>query len=170
DRQSRAARRLRPGGSHHPGPCPEGGGAGGRRAADQGAADAAGDRGADRNFPRDGLARAERLHPSRAAADAGKEGAAPLAGLAEGGGRGVEIRPRMYRVSKQLWFCSAHQVRLSETQCEALHGHNYRVLVYAEAKELDRASYVLDFAELNKAAVEICGRCAHLNINDVETD
>ena len=52
----------------------------------------------------------------------------------------------MYRVSKQLWFCAAHQVRLSETQCEAMHGHNYRVLIHAEAKELDRTSYVLDFA------------------------
>ena len=74
----------------------------------------------------------------------------------------------MYRVSKQLWFCAAHQVRLSETQCEALHGHNYRILVHAEAKELDRTSYVLDFAELKKAAVEISGRFDHLNLNDVE--
>jgi len=56
----------------------------------------------------------------------------------------------MYRVSKQLWFCAAHQVRLSETQCEAMHGHNYRVLVHAEARELDRSSYVIDFAELRE--------------------
>src|SRR5215813_7479624 len=61
----------------------------------------------------------------------------------------------MYRVSKQLWFCAAHQVRLSETQCEALHGHNYRVLVWAQARELDRISYVVDFAELKKAANEV---------------
>lgn len=73
----------------------------------------------------------------------------------------------MYRVSKQLWFCAAHQVRLSETQCEALHGHNYRVLVHAEARELDRTSYVLDFAALKKAAVEVCGRFDHQNINEV---
>ena len=46
----------------------------------------------------------------------------------------------MYRISKQLWFCAAHQVRLSETRCEALHGHNYRVLVHAEARELDPTS------------------------------
>src|SRR2546425_10637956 len=74
----------------------------------------------------------------------------------------------MYRISKQLWFCAAHQVRLSETQCEALHGHNYRVLVHAEAKELDRTSYVLDSAELKKVALEVGGRFDHLNINDVE--
>ena len=74
----------------------------------------------------------------------------------------------MYRVSKQLWFCAAHQVRLSETQCEDLHGHNYRVLIHAEAKDLDRTSYVIDFAELKKAAVEVCGRFDHRNINEVE--
>ena len=74
----------------------------------------------------------------------------------------------MYRVSKQLWFCAAHQVRLSETECEALHGHNYRVLVHAEAEELDRVSYVLDFAELKRAAVDVCGRFDHQNVNEVE--
>ncbi len=73
----------------------------------------------------------------------------------------------MYRVSKQLWFCAAHQVRLSETQCEALHGHNYRVLVHAEASELDRVGYVIDFAELKKAVVAICDRFDHHNINEV---
>jgi len=68
----------------------------------------------------------------------------------------------MYRVSKQLWFSAAHQVRLSETQCEAMHGHNYRIIVHAEAKELDRTSYVIDFAELKKAAAEACGRGVRL--------
>jgi 6-pyruvoyltetrahydropterin/6-carboxytetrahydropterin synthase len=73
----------------------------------------------------------------------------------------------IYRVSKQLWFCAAHQVRLSETECEALHGHNYRVLVHAEAKELDRTSYVIDFAALKKAAIDAVGRFDHQNLNEV---
>ena len=73
----------------------------------------------------------------------------------------------LYRISKQLWFCAAHQVRLSENECERLHGHNYRVLVHAEAKTLDRTSYVLDFAALKKAAVDLSARFDHLNINEV---
>ena len=73
-----------------------------------------------------------------------------------------------YRVSKQLWFCAAHQVRLSETRCESLHGHNYRVVVHAEAAELDATSYVLDFAALKSAAVQATGRFDHHNINEVE--
>jgi len=74
----------------------------------------------------------------------------------------------MYRVSKQLWFCAAHQVRLSESRCEALHGHNYRVVVHVEAHELDPTSYVLDFAALKTAAVQSAGRFDHRNINEVE--
>ena len=74
----------------------------------------------------------------------------------------------MYRVSKQLWFCAAHQVRLSDNRCEALHGHNYRIIVHAEAQELDPTSYVIDFAELKKTANDICAQFDHLNLNDVE--
>jgi len=74
----------------------------------------------------------------------------------------------VYRVSKQLWFCAAHQVRLSEDRCENLHGHNYRVVVHAEAKDLDRTSYVIDFARLKKTAVAAAARFDHRNINEVE--
>jgi 6-pyruvoyltetrahydropterin/6-carboxytetrahydropterin synthase len=74
----------------------------------------------------------------------------------------------VYRVSKQLWFCAAHQVRLSETRCEALHGHNYRVWVHAEARELDSTSYVLDFSVLKRTALEVTARFDHQNLNEVE--
>jgi len=73
----------------------------------------------------------------------------------------------VWRVSKQLWFCAAHQVRLSETKCEELHGHNFRVLVHAEARALDATSYVLDFAVLKKAALELLAPYDHRNLNEV---
>jgi 6-pyruvoyltetrahydropterin/6-carboxytetrahydropterin synthase len=73
----------------------------------------------------------------------------------------------VYRVSKQLWFCAAHQVRLSEDRCEDLHGHNYRLVVHAEANELDRTSYVLDFARLKRAATGVAARFDHGNINEI---
>src|SRR4051812_18794673 len=78
------------------------------------------------------------------------------------------MRVGVYRVSKQLWFCAAHQVRLSEDRCENLHGHNYRLLVHAEATRLDRTSYVLDFARLKKTAVAAAARFDHGNINEIE--
>jgi 6-pyruvoyltetrahydropterin/6-carboxytetrahydropterin synthase len=74
----------------------------------------------------------------------------------------------VYRISKQLWFCAAHQVRLSETRCEALHGHNYRVWVHAEARDLDATSYVLDFSVLKQTALEVTTRFDHQNLNEVE--
>jgi 6-pyruvoyltetrahydropterin/6-carboxytetrahydropterin synthase len=46
----------------------------------------------------------------------------------------------VYRVAKQLWFCAAHQVRLSEDRCEDLHGHNYRLMVHAEAARFDHGN------------------------------
>jgi 6-pyruvoyltetrahydropterin/6-carboxytetrahydropterin synthase len=73
----------------------------------------------------------------------------------------------IWRVSKQLWFCAAHQVRLSETKCEDLHGHNFRVLVHAEAETLDKTSYVLDFGVLKKAALELLAPYDHQNLNEV---
>jgi 6-pyruvoyltetrahydropterin/6-carboxytetrahydropterin synthase len=73
-----------------------------------------------------------------------------------------------FRVSKQLWFCAAHQVRLSDTLCENLHGHNYRVVVHAEAAQLDPTSYVLDFARLKKSAAAAAARFDHRNINEIE--
>ncbi|HYZ88182.1 MAG TPA: 6-carboxytetrahydropterin synthase [Myxococcales bacterium] len=74
----------------------------------------------------------------------------------------------MYRVSKQLSFSAAHQVRLSADQCEAMHGHNYRLVVHAEAHELDAIGYVLDFGALKSAASEAAARFDHRNINEVE--
>ena len=74
----------------------------------------------------------------------------------------------VYRASKQLWFSAAHQVRLSEDRCEDLHGHNYRLVVHAEATELDRTSYVLDFARLKKSAAAAAARFDHRNINEIE--
>jgi len=74
----------------------------------------------------------------------------------------------IYRISKQLWFSAAHQVRLGNARCEAMHGHNYRVVVHAEARELDATRYVLDFAALKSAAAEAASRFDHRNINEVE--
>jgi 6-pyruvoyltetrahydropterin/6-carboxytetrahydropterin synthase len=79
----------------------------------------------------------------------------------------MTARVGVYRVSKQLWFCAAHQVRLSEDRCEALHGHNYRLVVHAEARDLDRTSYVLDFARLKKSAAATASRFDHGNINEI---
>jgi len=76
----------------------------------------------------------------------------------------------MYRVSKQLWFCAGPiKFRLSETRCEALHGHNYRVLVTRRRKRPGIGPATSSISpELKKAAVEICARFDHGNLNEIE--
>ena len=66
-----------------------------------------------------------------------------------------------YRVSKQLWFSAAHQVRLSETRCEALHGHNYRTRVAVEGGLDPETAYVIDFAELKQLMKRLVDEIDH---------
>ena len=74
----------------------------------------------------------------------------------------------MFEASEEIEFAASHQVRFGKEGCEALHGHNYRVVVHAEAAELDATGYVLDFAALKSAALQATGRFDHRNINEVE--
>ena len=74
---------------------------------------------------------------------------------------------RVHVTKDYLKFNAAHFIAYKGFR-EALHGHNYRVVVHAEARELDPISYVLDFAALKSAAVQVAGRFDHQNINEVE--
>lgn len=52
------------------------------------------------------------------------------------------------RVTKDhLTFCSGHFITFAGSQCERLHGHNYRVAVEVEGP-LDQNHYVFDFIAL----------------------
>lgn len=54
------------------------------------------------------------------------------------------------RVTKDyLVFCAAHFISYERTQCERLHGHNYRVEARVTAP-LDENALVLDFIELKR--------------------
>lgn len=73
----------------------------------------------------------------------------------------------MFEVSKNVWFCAAHQVRFDNGQCERLHGHNWRVQVTVRAKKLDHIGYVVDFSELKRETWLAVERFDHKNINEV---
>ena len=57
-------------------------------------------------------------------------------------------------------FSSAHQLRGYKGKCENMHGHNYRVEIYARGRELDNIGLLVDFVELKAAADD-------RNINDL---
>jgi len=73
----------------------------------------------------------------------------------------------MHRISKDFTFAAAHAIRGHTRGCENLHGHNYRVRVHVEARELDGLGMVIDFADLKAIVQEILGPFDHRVINEV---
>jgi 6-pyruvoyltetrahydropterin/6-carboxytetrahydropterin synthase len=64
-------------------------------------------------------------------------------------------------------FSSAHQLRGYKGKCENLHGHNYKIEIYARGRELDNIGLLVDFGELKNAADEIVLYLDHRNINEL---
>ena len=65
-------------------------------------------------------------------------------------------------------FSSAHQLRGYKGKCENLHGHNYRIEIYARGRELDNIGLLVDFVELKAAADEVVQYLDHRNINELD--
>ena len=64
-------------------------------------------------------------------------------------------------------FSSAHQLRGYKGKCENLHGHNYRIEIFARGRELDNIGLLVDFVELKAAADEVVNYLDHRNINEL---
>ncbi|HKR01311.1 MAG TPA: 6-carboxytetrahydropterin synthase QueD [Pyrinomonadaceae bacterium] len=64
-------------------------------------------------------------------------------------------------------FSSAHQLRGYKGKCENLHGHNYKIEIYARGRELDNIGLLVDFGELKDAADEVVQYLDHRNINEL---
>ncbi len=70
----------------------------------------------------------------------------------------------MYYVSKRLEISGAHAVNSCvEGYCEALHGHNWIVVVHCKAAELNEDGMVVDFTRIKK---NIHGVIDHTNLNE----
>jgi 6-pyruvoyltetrahydropterin/6-carboxytetrahydropterin synthase len=64
-------------------------------------------------------------------------------------------------------FSSAHQLRGYKGKCENLHGHNYKLEIYAKGEELNNIGLLIDFGDLKKAADEIVKYLDHRNLNEL---
>ena len=73
----------------------------------------------------------------------------------------------MFEVMIERHFSSAHQLRGYRGKCENLHGHNYKIEIYARGRELDNIGLLVDFGELKSAADEIVNYLDHRNINEL---
>ena len=65
-------------------------------------------------------------------------------------------------------FSSAHQLRGYRGKCENLHGHNYKIEIYARGKELNNIGLLVDFVELKQAADDLVTYLDHKNLNELE--
>ena len=73
----------------------------------------------------------------------------------------------MFEVMIERNFSSAHQLRGYHGKCENLHGHNYKIEIYARGSELNNIGLLVDFVELKAAADEIVQYLDHRNINEL---
>ncbi|HEX8474939.1 MAG TPA: 6-carboxytetrahydropterin synthase QueD [Pyrinomonadaceae bacterium] len=73
----------------------------------------------------------------------------------------------MFEVMIERNFSSAHQLRGYKGKCENLHGHNYKIEIFARGRELDNIGLLVDFGELKTAADEVVQYLDHRNINDL---
>ena len=72
----------------------------------------------------------------------------------------------MFLVSKEIMISATHQVREHQGGCERIHGHNWKIQVSVQAKELNEMGMVIDFKDLKKAMKKIIMPMDHNNINN----
>ena len=73
----------------------------------------------------------------------------------------------MFEVTVDDSFAAGHYLRNYKGKCENPHGHNYKVLVTLQGRELDKAGLLLDFKDLKAAMKSVVERLDHQMINDV---
>jgi 6-pyruvoyltetrahydropterin/6-carboxytetrahydropterin synthase len=74
----------------------------------------------------------------------------------------------MYEVTAEDTFAAGHYLRDYKGKCENPHGHNYKVQVTLQGRELDRAGLLLDFKDLKHVMKHVIDYLEHQMINDLE--
>ena len=73
----------------------------------------------------------------------------------------------MYQVTVEDTFAAGHYLRNYRGKCENPHGHNYKVRITLQGKELDKAGLLLDFKELKLVMKPVIDRLDHRMINEI---
>ncbi len=74
----------------------------------------------------------------------------------------------MYELEITKQFSGAHSLTGYPGDCRKLHGHNWQVTVYLQARELDEIGIALDFKILKKELNEVIDRFDHAYLNELE--
>jgi 6-pyruvoyltetrahydropterin/6-carboxytetrahydropterin synthase len=73
----------------------------------------------------------------------------------------------MYYTRVEADFAAAHFLSRYRGKCERLHGHNYKVRVWAKGESLGEGGMLLDFGELKGALRSVIEGLDHSLLNDV---
>ena len=73
----------------------------------------------------------------------------------------------MFEISVRASFSSAHQLRGYKGKCENLHGHNWKVEAFIQAKGLNKQGMLLDFTDFKAALHNILMEFDHKLLNDI---
>ncbi len=74
----------------------------------------------------------------------------------------------MFEVRVETSFSSAHHLLNYKGKCENLHGHNWKVEVYARGNELDKSNILVDFKTLKKCVNQVIDYLDHKDLNELE--
>ncbi len=74
---------------------------------------------------------------------------------------------RMYEVTIETHFSSAHRLRQYDGECERLHGHNWDVKVSVASEELNDLGMVIDFKELKGETNKLMDKFDHQYLNEI---
>lgn len=84
--------------------------------------------------------------------------ARPLEGMGEG----------MFEVTVEKSFAAGHYLRNYKGKCEKPHGHNYKVKVTLQGRDLDAVGLLIDFKDLKAVLKAVIDRLDHQMINEIE--
>ncbi|MBN2190770.1 MAG: 6-carboxytetrahydropterin synthase [Candidatus Aureabacteria bacterium] len=74
----------------------------------------------------------------------------------------------MYGVSVEDEFSAAHSITLADGRREAVHGHNWKVVVTVEAELPGETGMVCDFKDLKNTLCSVLKMLDHKNLDEVE--
>ena len=72
----------------------------------------------------------------------------------------------MFRVTVTKSFSAAHALKIGG-KCEDLHGHNFKVDVSVEGRELSPEGLLIDFRDLKRWTVEVLDELDHKFLNEL---
>ena len=73
----------------------------------------------------------------------------------------------MFEVSVEQTFAAGHALRNYKGACENVHGHNFKIQVTIEGRELDQTGMLVDFLDVKTSMRDVIARLDHKFLNDV---